>query len=89
MTVSRILDAIVTLLLLIKKANRIKTACRIRYFFIATYRFFVFHKHRFSALHGGALCGYLLQSCLLLQFIAGYRSNLLISFGGELNDFHK
>ena len=89
MTGSRILDAFWTLLLLIKKAGRIKTACRIRDFFVVTDKFFVFHKHRFSALHGGALCGCLLKSCLLLQFIAGYRSNLLISFGGELNDFHK
>jgi hypothetical protein len=89
MTGSRILDTFVTLLFLIRKVSRVKTACRIRDFFIVTYKFFVFRKHRFSALHGGALCGYLLQSCLLLQFIAGYRSSLPINFGGELNDFHK
>jgi hypothetical protein len=89
MTGSRILDTFVTLLFLIRKVSRVKTACRIRDFFVATYKFFVFRKHRFSALHGGTLCGCLLKSCLLLQFIAGYRSNLLISFGGELNDFYK
>ena len=89
MTGSRILDAFVTLLFLIKKVSRVKTAYRVRDFFVVTDKFFAFHKHRFSALHGGALCGCLLKSCLLLQFIAGYRSNLLISFGGELNDFYK
>ena len=89
MTGSRILDTFVILLFLIRKVSRVKTACRIRDFFVVTYKFFVFRKHRFSALHGGALCGCFLKSCLLLQFIARYHSNLLISFGGGLNDFHK
>lgn len=59
---SRILGAFMTLLLLVKKVRRIKAAGQIR-------KFFDFHKHRFSALHGGELCGYLLQVCLLQRFL--------------------
>jgi hypothetical protein len=86
---SWILDAFVTLMFLIQKVSRIKATGHIHDFFNVTYKFFSFHKHKFSALHGGELCGYLLQSCLLQRFLAGYSSNLLVSFGGELNDFNK
>lgn len=65
---SRILGAFMVLLLLVKKVVRIKAAGRIREFFDVTCKLSVFRMHRFSALHGGELCGYLLWSCLLQRF---------------------
>jgi len=85
---SRIFDAFVTLLVLVKKISRINPAGHVNDFFIVIWKFFGFHKHRFSALHGGELCGYLLLSNLVQQAITvGYRSNPMFKIGGEPNDF--
>jgi hypothetical protein len=87
---SRILDVFVTLLVLVKKINGINTAGHINDFFVVIWKFLGFHRHRFSALHGGELCGYLLLSSLLQQSITvGYRSNPMFKIGGELNDFNE
>ena len=87
---SRMLDAFVTLLFLVNKVSRINAAGHILDFFVVMRKFFGFHKHRFSALHGGELCGYLLLSSLLQQSITvRYRSNPMFKIGGELNDFNE
>ena len=87
---SRMLDAFVTLLFLVNKVSGINAAGHILDFFVVMCNFFGFHKHRFSALHGGELCGYLLLSCLLQRsIIVGYRSSQIINIGGELNDFNE
>ena len=82
---SRMLDAFVTLLVLVKKISRINTAGHINDFFVVIWKFFGSHRHRFSALHGGELCGYLLLSSLLQQSITvRYRSNPMFRIGGEI-----
>jgi hypothetical protein len=87
---SRILDVFVTLLFLINKISRINTAGHFLDFFVVIYKFFGLNRHRFSALHGGKLCGYLLWNCLQQRFITvGYHSNQMINIGGELNDFNE
>jgi hypothetical protein len=93
MMLSRMLDVFMSLLfsslLLLINTSRIKVTCLVHDFFGVIWKFFGFNKHRFSALHGGVLCGYLLWCCLQRRFVAVcYHSNQLISIGGELNDFY-
>jgi hypothetical protein len=89
---SRTLDVFMSflfsLLLLLINTSRIKVTCLVHGFFVVIRKYFVSNKHRFSALHGGVLCGYLL--CRLQRgFIAVCcHSNPLINIGGELNDFY-
>jgi hypothetical protein len=94
MMLSRILNTFVTSLFsmrsLVTKVSRINAAGHIKDFFIVMCKFFGFHMHRLSALHGGELCGYLLLSCLLQRtIIVGHRSDQIINIGGELNDFNE
>lgn len=93
MMMSRKKDALLKflflMLFLLNKVSRVKSVIRINDYVFVISTFFKFQKHRFSALHGGKLCGYLLRCCLLNQFgQVGYRSIQLCSIGGEFNDFY-
>ena len=92
MTLSRTLDVFMTLLplslFLLFEAGRVEPIGRGGGVLGLIWPSFGFNKHRFSALHGGALCGYLLRRCLVQRLITvGCRPNPLIIIGGESNDF--
>jgi hypothetical protein len=92
MMMSRMLDVVMSslfsLLLLLINASRIKVIGLAHDFFVVSRKYLVSNKHRFSALHGGVLCG-----CLLYGLKRGFiavccHPNPPINFGGELNDFY-
>jgi hypothetical protein len=93
MTLSRTLDVFMTLLslslFLLFEAGRIEPTGPGSGFFVVIWPSFGFNKHRFSASHGGVLCGYLLWRCIVQRLVTvGCRPNPLIIIGGESNDFY-
>lgn len=57
MTGLRKSDAFVNLLFFVNEVSRINATGHINDFFVVMCKFFCFHKHIFSALHGSELCG--------------------------------